>query len=743
MTFRRCAAVGVLALLSAAGCHRQPEISETSAPRENATLISHLAPECYRFDTRIDEARITAGPAPEASTLGRGFDFTADAVPWTISEGNAHCAIAENALEIVTESEARCDSPEMAAVPASSVAAILVDVRVSGCSQFSVAWRGDAGEFVVENQVAVNAVPSNDWKQYKLIAPTLGSRERNSSPLSQLRLILPGKAKIWVRSIILASEDADRFGEKLYGLTTYSYRGSVVPSIFIRTPGALEYDLSVMPNARLTAGFLYPSPGSAKFRVLVKDGLEETVLAENQALGTSPSQQIAVDLSRLAGKKVQIRFEADSQKPGSVALWCSPALARVYPVTETTRPMNVIWYVIDALRASNVGAYGYERKTSPVIDAVAKEGVRFEWCFSPGSWTMASVPSFFTGLSPNAHGMYYAHARIPASMHLLPEILRNAGYTTALFTQNPYLSANRGFERGFDGLYKFHVRDRKAIRRGGTADTHTTNVAIGEFLREHKESPMFLYVHTLEPHHPYSPPGRLRVFTQPDGSRTTTDVYDACVLWANENLEHTINVLKEEGLWNNTLLIISADHGECLPELDGGLHGHGLEPYLPRMRIPLIMRLPGIIPEGVTIKENVQALDIPRTLFELLHIEADPQFGGMSLLGLLDGTKKAEFAERTIFPSGEKPQWQAAVKGRWYYLDNDGKGQLIDLWTNPSQSANEIAANPDVARELLEATRKYRESELAKVDQFPDSSAVPIEIDTEDRKELEALGYVK
>jgi len=328
-------------------------------------------------------------------------------------------------------------------------------------------------------------------------------------------------------------------------------------------------------------------------------------------------------------------------------------------------------------------------------------------------------------------------------MHLLPEILRNAGYTTALFAQNPYLIANQGFDRGFDELHQFHVRDRKTLRNGAPADTYPINVAIERFLSEHKESPMFLYVHTIETHHPYSPPGRLRVFTKPDGSRTTADLYDACVRWADENLEHTIGALKEEGLWNNTLLIISADHGECLSELDAGQQGHGLEPYLSRVRIPLIMRLPGIVPEGLVITENVQALDIPLTLFDLLHINPDPQFEGTSLLGLLDGSKRAEFAQRSIFPCGESPKWQAVVKDRWFFLDNDGTGQLIDLWSNPSQSANEIQANPGIAQELLDEARKFRESELAKADQFSDTSAEPVEINEADRKELEALGYVK
>ncbi len=219
-------------------------------------------------------------------------------------------------------------------------------------------------------------------------------------------------------------------------------------------------------------------------------------------------------------------------------------------------------------------------------------------------------------------------------------------------------------------------------------------------------------------------------------------MYDDCIRWADENLKHTIKMLKEEGLWNNTLLIISADHGNSFPDYDNGLSGHGEAPYLSRVRIPLIMRLPGLLPAGATIGEHVQALDVPRTLFELLHVEPDPQFGGWSLLGLLDGSKKAEFAQRIIYPSGERAKWQAVVKDGWFFLDNDGKGELLDLDKDPHQNADVIQAHPEIARQLLDEAVAFRNAELEKAKQYEGHASTSEGENLEDRRDLEALGYL-
>jgi len=739
MSLRLAIALCTLSAISTVSCHHQLKTAETSQS-ENVPLQSHVPPDCYRFDVRLGGAGVVSSPPRDDSKSVYRFSFTS-ASPWNVAEGSAHCEIADGVLAIKTETAASCDSPAMVGASPQGIGAILIQARVSGCSKFTFAWRGENADFLKENEASVDAAKSDDWVLYQLNTDKFRGWNSDLGNVGQVRLILPENTSIEIRSMDFV-RSIDPFAGKSYGQMDYAPgKRKWLHSVFARTPCSLEYDVTVMPNARLTAGFLIPAPVPTQFRVLLVDGTERYVLAEKQMDTQNSMQEVAVDLSQWAGKNVKIRFEAESQQPGSVALWCNPALERVYPVTEANRPLNAVWYVIDCLRAMNVSSYGHERETTPTLDAVASEGARFEWCFSPGTWTVDSVSSFFTGLSPNAHGMMRTRFSIPESMHMLSEDLRTAGYATALFSTNPYMEKRLGFIRGFDEAYRFRVRGL-ANRKNATADNYPTNVAIGKFLEKNKENPFFIYIHTIEAHGPYVPPASLRVFAHPDGSVKQTDLYDDCILWADMNLEYVIGKLKAEGLWNNTLLIVSADHGQCIPEYDNGLDGHGKEPYLSRVRIPLVMRLPGIIPKGVVINENVQELDVPPTLFELLHIEPDPQFGGWSLLGVLNGSRKSEFAQRMLFPSGQNRKWQAVVDGKWYFHDNDGKLELYDLASDPTAKKDVSAEYNDIAQTMLSESRKYREAELEKGKTYPAESDVA-EISEEVKEELRALGYME
>jgi arylsulfatase A-like enzyme len=705
---------------------------------ENTPLESHVPPESFRFDLRVDDARVSAAPAADDSTFEYRQDYRTDSTPWTISKGNARCEIADDALVIETDTLAYCDSPPISGARAISVPAILVNARITGCTQFTLAWRGQNGEFSPDSEAQIDVIRSDDFIVYNIDTGFFATWNSHLGNVAQLRIILPENAKMEIRSLGLADR-VDRFAGKSFGRMEYTRRKwHYTHALYARTPASLEYDVAVMPDARLTTELQVPSSVPTTFRFLLKDGTHETIVAE-ETLDDARPREVVLDLSKWSGKDVQIRLESESEKPGTVALWFTPRLARVYPVTEATRPMNVIWYVIDCVRPENLPAYGYERNTTPYITEIAKEGALFEWCFAPGTWTVDSVASFFTGLSPNAHGMMRIHSVLPKSMHRLPEIMREAGYTTALFSQNPYVDKSLGYVQGFDESQRSRVRG--AGRREVTLDKYPLNEGIAEFLQKHREEPLFLYVHTIEPHGPYIPPPSFRFFDQPDGSTTEMDLYDDCLAWADANLRYTIGRLQEEGLWNNTLLIVSADHGQSFAEEDDGMTGHGEQPYISRAWIPLIMRLPGTIPEGVRIEENVQALDIPQTLFALLGLEPDPQFGGDSLVGLLEGDPNSEFANRSLFSTGQLTKWQAVIQGRWFYHDNDGKGELIDLKTNPKQTANVIEQHPDIAQALRQETIEYREQEDARAAQFILETPESMDVDLETRKQLEALGY--
>ncbi len=716
-------------------------MQNTPNAAEGARIEAHVPPEAYRFDLNLAQARVESGPAGDDSEFFHRFTFESASEPWPISDGTAQCTWMDGALVMDAQGKASMDSPIMSGVQASSAKAVLIYARVTGAEAFDMAWRGDNNEFDPKNTISIKTVANDSWVLYKVDTTPLKGWATGIENVTQVRFTLPEKSKIEIRSIGFALT-VDPTAGKSHGLLDYMIEPRhMVHTLFARTPCSFEYDVKVMPNARLCTGLLQPKQQAIQFKVIVKEGEARTAVFDQKVDTASGVQNIAVDMSAFSGKTVQIRFEAVTDQPGNVAMWSNPVLERVFPVTEARRPINVVWYVIDCLRATNVGAYGYHRDTTPAIDAVARDGARFEWAFSPGTWTVDSVASFLTGLSPNAHGMMREYNKLPESIPMLQEILRQQGYTTVMFAQNPYLEQYTGYLRGFDETYRFRVRDIKS--RDASPGNYKLNQNIEEYLGKNRERPFFMYVHSIEPHGPYVPPVHLRVFAQPDGKVDSGDLYDDCILWANINLEYTIGKLREAGLWNNTVLIVTADHGQAFPEWDEGINGHGLAPHLSRVWVPLVMRLPGFIPQGAVFSENVTGLDIPATLFDLLDIPPHPQFGGMSLLSLMDGSKKAEFQQRLVYPTGERRQWQAVVKDRWFFHDNEGKYELIDLHTKPHQSGNVAEAHPEIVKELLEASQRFREEEVAKNEQFSAQAPDVAVVDQGNQEALKALGYIE
>jgi arylsulfatase A-like enzyme len=740
-----CLTLGCLCVgTGLSGCGFKPTASQdtAAAKRENTRVERHVLPESWRFDLILDNARTNVGAVPDESKPAYRISFQNGTPAWAFSGDTSTCAVVNNTLVFETKTGGACDSPVGNPLPSKDAQFVIMRVKASGCEEFTFAWRGDEDqEFDPAYASRIRVARPDAWVTYRLETRGLSAWRTTKEGLLQLRFGISGSGRLEIDYIELLPT-MDMFAGKACGSLRYAVKRRLSrQALFARTPCTLDFDVTVMEKARLTTGLAIPERSPTRFRIAVADASGKEVLLDNLVRQANTWEDVSLDLSSSAGKRVTISFEAESERPGAIALWSSPTLARHYSVTESERPINVIWYVIDALRPDCLSAYGYERQTSATIDQVAAEGVRFERCFSPGTWTVDSVTSMFTGLSPIAHSVPELHPKPHEKMLFLPEVLRAAGYVTGQISQNPYVSEQRGLNRGFDEAGRYRVRDPRSSKKL-TAQTYAPNRAVFRFLEKHTETPFFLYVHTLETHHPYLPPRSLLAFTQPDGSMRTADLYDDCVLWADIDLTVVADKMKELGLWNNTLLIVTADHGEGLMEKDGVV-GHGHEPFLCRVHIPLIMRLPGILPEGLVIKENVQTLDILPTLLELLGIPAVDQFGGDSLVGLIRGSEKEKLAQRTIFPCGDFPKWQAVVKGNWFFHDNDGKYELFDIETIPRQPVNVSEEHPDVVQAMLEEARRFQEVERAKGDLYPTDSEPTETIDKEDIEELKALGYLE
>jgi len=321
--------------------------------------------------------------------------------------------------------------------------------------------------------------------------------------------------------------------------------------------------------------------------------------------------------------------------------------------------------VIDTLRADRLGCYGYERPTTPNLDALARRGIRFANVSSTSSWTVPAHASLFTGLYPIRHGATQERPFLDAGPATLAEILRSHGYATAAASANPQVGPLRGLERGFDSFAETWRPARGILRE------HPNHSAVKRFLDSlEPDRPFFLFVNYMEPHAPYAPlePFRSRFRTAPEagppledrlrvadhylGSGRTgarelaalSDLYDGAVAAADALVGQLVALLEAEGRLADTLLVIASDHGENLG--DHGHVRHVFNLYASVVRVPLIVVLPGDVRAGEVRPEAASLVDVFATILARVGVSPpDPQAGRDLLAGTGETAGRAVFAE--------------------------------------------------------------------------------------------------
>jgi arylsulfatase A-like enzyme len=331
---------------------------------------------------------------------------------------------------------------------------------------------------------------------------------------------------------------------------------------------------------------------------------------------------------------------------------------------------NVIWIVLDALRAHNLSCYGYERPTSPNIDKLANEGVLFEDNFTQGMFTAISVPSYMTGryfpvFSHEPAVGYEVSREPPPGEYLLPAIMKGNGYETALITSHAWFSPDSRLYKSFDEGIIVKPAKGQAVHY---APFEEVNSVVFSWLTKPHDRPFFLHVHVMDTHFPHvlDPPydkwllegytgdqvkdGRVVKLGRAGFSDTDKEqlrgLYDGGILYADAQVGALIHKLEELDLLEKTVIIISSDHGELLGE-DGWRCGHGEASDDWQMQVPLVMAGPGL-PRGVRVSALTENADIVPTLIELLGLKTDAGADGKSLLPLLDGSP-AEPLHRYVF----------------------------------------------------------------------------------------------
>lgn len=539
-----------------------------------------------------------------------------------------------------------------------------------------------------------------------------------------------------------------------------------------RTASLLRFSYGIEPR-----GWHEESP-PLRFRVALRgDDGEETLLWERLL---DPARQprdrnwheASLRLDATDDGSQALRFSVQPVAlPGAAAVadivgvFANPTL-QTDGVQDARR--NVILISLDTLRATSLGAYGYARATSPQIDRrMAAAGTVVAQAITPMPFTPASHMTMLTGLDPCEHLVVGIEDQLAADQATLAEILRDAGYTTAAFTENAFLVAGGGFDRGFDS-YQENRSDEN--QTDGLA--RETFAAASEWLAQASTGPFFLFVHTYQVHEPYAPPRAYETLL-PDtpglvGPQRLRDLYDREIRYLDDLVGDFLDSIDRLGLAENTLIVLTSDHGEGFAETKFDASGHGLRLYDSVLHVPLILRAPGLVPAGATINPVVGLIDLTPTILDLLEINSPLPVTGRSFAGLVRGDDDG-FVERPVFarpvPVGREPGTGFAPggvtglrTGEWKRLYQAGyPGRLFSLKDDPQETRNVAAEQPAVVAKLDAAILAHRAwcAEMQekraggtvrparRPDWLDDTSANMRDKQNEVRRKLQALGYIE
>ena len=367
---------------------------------------------------------------------------------------------------------------------------------------------------------------------------------------------------------------------------------------------------------------------------------------------------------------------------------------------------NVLLVTIDTLRADRLGAYGYGPAETPRIDRLARQGVHFKQVVSPMPLTLPSHTSLMTALSTAEHGVRDNGAFELAPAHTtLAERLTASGYESAAFVAAFVLHSRWGLARGFAHYDDDFEYDQPGgipgqVERRAEAVVDAALAWLRE-PRQPREAPFLAWVHLYDPHAPYAAP-------ESWDSRFPGRPYDAEVAYTDAQIGRLLDGLEAAGTLENTLVVITADHGEGLGE--HGEPGHGMFLYDTTLMVPLVIRLPDAQVAGREVAEQVRLIDVAPTILELVGVMPPDSYAGESLTPFFSGV------------SDPRPAYSETYYPRWHFgwqelhsLRQEGfkyilapRDELYDLAADPAESRNladELATRSEAFRDEVEELR--------------------------------------
>lgn len=448
---------------------------------------------------------------------------------------------------------------------------------------------------------------------------------------------------------------------------------------------------------------------------------------------------------------------------------------------------NIVLITVDCLRADHLSLYGYKKNNTPNIDGLASEGVTFTEAIANGSHTAISFPSILTSTYGSMYGGYDCLSNERMS---IAQVLSKNGYTTAAFHSNPHLSAAYNYDIGFNVFSdsfenKFFSSRFNIFKKWGDSARFRTLFSFMMKLYSHvygkrtfevpyeraegiarkaidwlqgSSSNFFIWVHFMDPHWPWIPPKdflnemvsieeanrlwwKMSINYQSlshEELRKLIGLYDCEIRYVDHALGDFLRVLKERGLYDNSIIILTSDHGEEFEE-HGDIGHHSLKMYEELIHVPLVIKFPNGLYKGTIANDLVSLLDLAPTIVERLGIDKPKKWLGSSLLPILAGKKG--YNSEGVISEGRIKKGHNIVSYRskqWKFIINEEKGmrELYDLQQDPSEKKNLAKVMPEKVAEFEAEVTKH----LSKA---KESYATLPKIDEDEhlRQRLKALGY--
>jgi arylsulfatase A-like enzyme len=770
---------------------RAAAVREAASPEYQHEVLSSLPSNpttgpVLRLDDHMSEARIVEEPVRNDAAAGfeNVFTYEFDTPDELVSAaGQSKPTVRDGMLVVEHVADDYLRNAQPIEIVTDDVGEIVVRARATKGTHFSLAW-------------SAKAKPDLPWR-FRVDIPLIADGKFHNYSINARNALRRGLDE-GKELHFLALQPSDVPGDRV---EVDFIRFLSTHSKYLRKPRDVSYEtiasemrpvMSMLPRQTLEFSAHVPdqdprvSFGTAvigkqsriRFSVQVVSDSKTTELHNQTIEAPGAWHDASYDLRQWAGKDVALRLTVDGE-PGSVGLWSNPTIYGRPP-----QPLRVMIILEDALRADRLSVYGYEKKTSPFKEELLQsQGAVFMRARSQDNVTRTSLPSLMTSLLPSVTGVWGFADMLRPEFLTLAEVMRQQGFATGSFVQNSNAGPAAGLHQGFDSTGDVAVR--------GTTETLLDGALLWNWLRSHKDRNTFVYLHIVDPHGPYEPlppyddafralksdnahplkwdSGLDAEYVKSPSASSRAALYEGEIRHNDEQLRQFLDRMKAEGLFDDTLFVFTADHGEYLGE--HGYFAHHAPGYVQNTGVPLILYHKQRIPQQLRIQEPVQLLDVMPTILDFAKVDTSGLvMQGDSLVSLIEG-RDADYWKSRVVASEEVTSrdrakgWRntglrvsgSLFYGDWHFISSRSfwprRGFVPEsLRLKVFNQADDPQEGNSLARFFPDAYLRYRFTsgldELQALGEeaqhkFRSTQDTNYEFDPDTLEHLKALGYVE